>query len=129
MTHLFHLAFLGRFANQFGDQILFTDGLPPPTQEELDSTRDDAEAEWHRQQNPPKSWPDVEAFIAEFTMDEMVAMSLSSDPTIAGLRLLLSAWRSSVQSDDPRVILGLNALVNTGIISRHRQLEILNAPM
>ena len=85
--------------------------------------------EFAPQQNPPKFWPDVEAFIAEFTMDEMAAISLSSDPTIAGLRLLLSAWRSSVQSEDPRVILGLNALVNTGIISRHRQLEILNAPM
>lgn len=129
MTHLFHLAFLGRFANQFGDQITFTDGLPPPTQDELDSTRAAAEAEWNRQQNPPKSWPDVETFITEFTMDEMAAISLSSDPTIAGLRLLLSAWRSSVQSDDPRVILGLNALVNTGIISQHRQLAILNAPM
>jgi hypothetical protein len=129
MTYLFHCAFIQRFATQVGEQITFDDGLPPPTQEELDSTRADAEAEWHRQQNPPKSWPDVETFIAEFTMDEMVAMSLSSDPTIAGLRLLLSAWRSSVQSDDPRVILGLNALVNTGIISRHRQLEILNAPM
>lgn len=81
------------------------------------------------QKNPPKSWPDVEAFIAEFTMDEMAAIGLSSDPTIAGLRLLLSAWRSAVHSEDPRVILGLNALVDTGIISRHRQLEILNAPM
>ena len=124
MTHLFHLAFMGRKANQFGDQIAFTDGLPPPTQDELNSTRAAAEAEWHRQQNPPKSWPDVEAFIAEFTLDEMAAISLSSDPTIAGLRLLLSAWRSEVHSDDPRVRMGLSALFVTNLLSEQRLSEI-----
>ncbi len=78
------------------------------------------------QQNPPKSWPDVEAFIAEFTMDEMVAIGLSSDPTIAGLRFLLSGWRSQVLSDDPRVVQGLTALVTLAIISDERRTEILS---
>jgi len=126
MTHLFHLAFLGRFANQSGEQLTFTDGLPPPTQEELDATRDDAQAEWDRQQNPPKSWPDVEAFISEFTMDEMAQIGLSTDPTIAALRFLLSGWRSQVLSDDPRVVQGLTALVNLAIISDERRTEILS---
>lgn len=129
MTFLFHLAFLNRKVCVAGDVIEYLDGLPPPTEAELDASRAAAEAAWDAAQNPPKVWPDVESFITEFTLDEMAAISLSSDPTIAGLRLLLSAWRSSVQSEDPRVILGLNALVDTGIISRHRQLEILNAPM
>jgi hypothetical protein len=129
MPFYYHLAFLGRKVRIVGDQIEYLDGLPPPTEAELDASRAVAEAAWNAAQNPPKVWPDVEAFITEFTLDEMAAIGLSSAPTIAGLRLLLSAWRSSVQSEDPRVILGLNALVDTGIISRHRQLEILNAPM
>lgn len=126
MTHLFHLAFLGRFANQVGEQLTFTDGLPPPTQEELDATRDEAQAEWDRQQNPPKSWPDVEAFISEFTMDEMAQIGLSTDPTIAALRFLLSGWRSQVLSDDPRVVQGLTALVTLAIISDERRAQILS---
>ena len=126
MTNLEHLAFLGRQCRQVGDgPVQFLDGLPPPTQTELDASRDAALAFY----KPKKIWPNAEAFVAEFTMSELSAISLSTNTTIAALRFMLSAWRSSVQSDDPRVILGLNALVDTGIISRHRQLEILNAPM
>jgi hypothetical protein len=126
MTYLFHCAFMQRFAKQVGDQITFDDGLPPPTKEELDATRDDAQAEWDRQQNPPKSWPDVEAFISEFTMEEMAKIGLSTDPTIAALRFLLSGWRSQVLSDDPRVVQGLTALVSVAIISDERRTEILS---
>jgi hypothetical protein len=126
MTHIFHLGFLGRKVNQFGDTITYTDDQPPPTQEELDATRDDAQAEWDRQQNPPKSWPDVETFISEFTMDEMAQIGLSTDPTIAALRFLLSGWRSQVLSDDPRVVQGLTALVNIHIISDERRTEIFS---
>jgi hypothetical protein len=129
MTYLFHCAFIQRFSTQVGEQITFDDGLPPPTQDELDSTRAAAEAEWHRQQNPPKRWSSAEAFTAEFDLAELAQISKSTDDVVAATRLLLSTWRSEVHSDDPRVILGLNALVDTGIISRHRQLEILNAPM
>jgi hypothetical protein len=115
MTYLFHCAFMQRFAKQVGDQITFDDGLPPPTQEELDATRDEAQAEWDRQQNPLK-----------FTMDEMAHIGLSTDPTIAALRFLLSGWRSQVLSDDPRVVQGLTALVNLAIISDERRTEILS---
>ena len=126
MTYLFHCAFMQRFAKQVGDQITFDDGLPPPTQEELDATRENAQAEWDRQQNPLKSWPDVEAFISEFTLEEMAAISLSTDPTIAALRFLLSGWRSQVLSDDSRVVQGLTALVSVAIISDERRTEILS---
>ena len=56
MTHIFHLGFLGRKANQFGDTITFTDGLPPPTEEELADSYDAALEEWNKGQNPPKRW-------------------------------------------------------------------------
>jgi len=46
MTHLFHLAYLGRHATQVGDVIHFDDGLPAPTQAELDATHAAALAAW-----------------------------------------------------------------------------------
>lgn len=73
----------------------------------------------------PKRWPDTEHFLSEFTPEEMAGIGLSVDPTVAGLRFLLSGWRSAVHSDDPRVVQGLNALVAAGIISEHRKAEIL----
>lgn len=125
MTHLFHLAFLGRQANQFGDGITFTDGLPAPTEQELADSYAAALAAWEALQNPPKRWADTEEFIAEFTFEEMAAIELSIDPTVAALRLMLSAWRSAVHSDDPRVTTGLTALATLGIISSERKTEIL----
>ena len=126
MTHLFHLAFLGRSCRQVGDgPIEYLDG-PPPTEVELDATLEAARAEWDRQQNPPKSWPDAEAFVAEFTLPEMAAIGLSTDPTIAALRFLLSSWRSQVISDDPRVQAGMDALVQTGVLTEDRRVEILS---
>lgn len=76
---------------------------------------------------PPvvKSWPDVEAFISEFTMDEMAQIGLSTDPTLAALRFLLSGWRSQVLSDDPRVVQGLTALVSLSILTDERKAHIL----
>ncbi len=77
------------------------------------------------QQQAVKTWPDVEHFVAEFTMDEMAAIGLSSSPTIAALRFLLSGWRSKVIADDPRVVKGLAALVAVDIISEERRTQIL----
>jgi hypothetical protein len=73
-----------------------------------------------------KRWPDAEAFVAEFTFPEMEKIGLSTEPTIAALRFLLSSWRSQVISDDPRVQAGLDALVQTAIISEQRRAEILS---
>ena len=95
MTNLEHLAFLGRQCRQVGDgPVQFLDGLPPPTQTELDASRDAALAFY----KPKKIWPNAEAFVAEFTMSELSAISLATNTTIAALRFMLSAWRSSVVS-------------------------------
>lgn len=126
MTRTFHLAFLGRQCTVFGDTVTFTDGLPPPTEQEIADSYDAALAAWNHEQNPPKRWPDVEEFISEFTMEEMAAIGLSTDPTIAALRFLLSGWRSQVLSDDPRVVQGLTALVTLAIISDERRAQILS---
>lgn len=72
-----------------------------------------------------KRWPDTEHFVAEFTPPEMAQIGLSTEPTIAGLRFMLSGWRSAVHSDDPRVVQGLDALVAAGIISEQRKDQIL----
>jgi hypothetical protein len=72
-----------------------------------------------------KSWDNSSMFIQEFTLTEMAAISLSQDPTVAALRLLLSTWLGEVWSDDPRVQSGLSALINSGIINEARRDEIL----
>lgn len=124
MTHLFHLAFIGRQANESGGIITFADGLPAPTQQELDNTYDAALQQWNASQLV-KVWNNTEEFISEFTLQEMAGISTSEDPVIAGLRLLLSCWRGSVISDDPRVAAGLDALVAQNIISENRRTEII----
>jgi len=73
-----------------------------------------------------KRWPDVEHFLMEFTMEEMALIGLSTDPTVAALRFLLSGWRSAVHANDPRVIQGLTALVNLAILTEERQAQILS---
>lgn len=122
MTLLEHLAFLGRRCRQIGNgPIEYLDGLPPPTEAELDATREAALAYY----NPPKRWSDTEHFLAEFTLEEMAGIGLSRDPTVAALYVLLSGWRSAVHSDDPRVQQGLDALVAVGILSDARKAKIL----
>ena len=126
MTILFQLAHMGRRCRQVGDDpIEFLDGLPPPTEQEIADGYDAALAEWDRQQNPPKRWPDVEHFLAEFTPPEMAQISLSADETVAYLRFLLSGWRSEAHADDVRVIQGLTALVNLAILTEERKAQIL----
>ena len=72
-----------------------------------------------------KIWQHNQQFIAEFTMEEISAISLSTDPTIAALRLILTTWNNSVYSDDPRVIAGLDAIQTAGIITAERRVQIL----
>jgi hypothetical protein len=72
-----------------------------------------------------KTWPNASAFLGEFTMPELAAISLSLDPTIAALRLLLASWPADVWSDDPRIIMGLDALETAGIITEARRGEIV----
>ena len=73
-----------------------------------------------------KVWPTSADYLIEFTFQEMAAISLSQDPTIAALRLLLASWAGEVWSDDPRVLAGIEALITQGIISQARADEILS---
>lgn len=72
-----------------------------------------------------KIWQKATHFLAEFSMPEMAAISLSTDPTVAALRVLLLAWPADVWSDDPRIVMGLTALVSAGIINETRKAEII----
>lgn len=72
-----------------------------------------------------KIWANAQAFMAEFTMEEKGGIALSTDPTIAALRLELSTWFSEVHSNDPRVIAGLDKLVELDIITEARKEEII----
>ena len=73
-----------------------------------------------------KKWSNAQAFMAEFTMTEKGGIALSTDPTIAALRLELSTWFSEVHSNDPRVIAGLDKLVELEIITETRRTEIIS---
>ena len=73
-----------------------------------------------------KIWANAQAFMAEFTMTEKGGIALSIDPTIAALRLELSTWFSEVHSNDPRVIAGLDKLVELEIITETRRTEIIS---
>jgi hypothetical protein len=75
--------------------------------------------------NARKTWPNAAAFLNEFTMPELSAISLSLDPTIAALRLLLASWAADVWSDDPRIVMGLDALETAGIIDETRLAAIV----
>jgi hypothetical protein len=72
-----------------------------------------------------KTWPNAAAFLSEFSLEELAAISLSTDPTIAALRLLLASWPADVWSDDARIQLGLSKLVETEIIDETRKAAIL----
>lgn len=72
-----------------------------------------------------KAWPNVQAFMAEFTMEQKAAISLSTNPTVAALRLELTTWFDSVRADDARVIAGMQALASLGIITETQRAAIL----
>ena len=72
-----------------------------------------------------KTWPTSQAFLAEFTIGEMAGIGLSSDPTIAALRLMLSVWSGQIFGDDERVVTGLAALHIAGILTAERRAQIL----
>lgn len=72
-----------------------------------------------------KTWANVQLFMAEFTMEEKAMIALSTDPTLAALRLELSTWLSEVYANDPRVVTGINKLVELSIVSQVRADEIL----
>jgi hypothetical protein len=72
-----------------------------------------------------KIWQKAAHFLSEFSMPEMAAISISTDPTIAALRLMLSAWPGPIWSDDARIAGGLAYLVESGILTEARKAVIL----
>lgn len=88
-----------------------------PTMEELQQAWDELQT--------IKIWTNVQSFMAEFTMPEKAQIALSTDPTLAALRLELSAWLSDVYSNDQRVVTGLDKLVELDIITAQRKAEII----
>jgi len=83
---------------------------------------------FYQEPQPAKKWENVQDFMAEFTMPEKAQIALSMEPTIAALRLELTTWFSEVHVDDPRVVMGLSKLVELGIISDQRKIEITSTP-
>lgn len=75
--------------------------------------------------DPVRRWANSQEFMAEFSMPEKAQIALSTDPTIAALRLELSTWFSEVYAIDPRVVTGLDKLVELGIITEARKQEII----
>ncbi len=90
----------------------------PPTVAELQQA-------WE-QMKTIKRWPNVQAFMAEFTMQELAGIGISTDPTVAALRVKLSTWLTQVNSDSDEVQLGLSKLVELGIITAQRKESILS---
>src|SRR5690606_2528099 len=75
--------------------------------------------------SPKKKWPNASAFLAEFSIEEKAAISLSTHPVIAALRLELLAWPGEVWNNDERILLGMTALVQEEIITQERADQIL----
>lgn len=73
----------------------------------------------------PPICPNVQAFMAAFTLQEKALIALSTDPTTAALRLELTTWLSTVDPSHELVQTGLNKLVEIGIISEARKAEII----
>ena len=74
-----------------------------------------------------KTWSSAQDFMAEFSMAEKTAISKSTDDTVAALRLELATWRAALVADDPRVVAGVNKLLELDIINADRKTQILGS--
>lgn len=97
--------------------------LQPSTMLESDAIT--AGYTWEPVPAPPPQWENTQSFMAAFTMQEKAAIALSTDPTIAALRLELTTWLSSVPANSPAVLTGLDKLVDLQILTPQRKTEIL----
>lgn len=110
--------------------FVFDDGLPPPSDAEIEAAHDQAlalhEADMLSRQQI-KEWASVEAFVEEFSLSECAAVEMSANPQIAALRFKLKTWQSPVHANHPLVQDGMAALVAEGIITEERKNTILLA--
>lgn len=118
------LTFRG-FENDY-NSIASSDGSPLPAPEEIAAARPEVEAALEAAAQIPavRAWPSAGVFLAEFSLEETAAISLSGDPTVAALRLILAAWPDDVLASDSRVQAGLSKLVELGILTAERKAEI-----
>lgn len=108
--------------------IVAGDGGIVPTIEEIETYRIATEADLAQKDAviaARKIWQDSAAFMASFTLAETASISISANTTIAALRLILATWQGEIWSDDPRIIAGLDALVESQIITTERRDAIL----
>lgn len=80
---------------------------------------------WEAPPATGKRWPNSAAFLSDFTLAELAALELSTNPTLAALRLLLSVWPGEVWEGDTRIQLGFTALVDAGILTAERRTQLL----
>lgn len=73
-----------------------------------------------------KRWANVQAFMDEFTIDELGAIGASQNAVVVALRVKLSGWLTAVHADHPLVVQGKQALVASGILSSARASEIFD---
>lgn len=71
-----------------------------------------------------KVWPTVAEFYAEFTPTEKYLIQSSTIPSIVVSRGDLAMWRGEVWVDHVDVIAGLDAMVEAGVITAERAVEI-----
>lgn len=99
--------------------------MPDDGSKMLESDAIAAGMQWATPAAPPPIWPNAQAFMAAFTMEEKAAIALSTDPTTAALRLELTTWMSTVDPSHELVQTGLNQLVSIGILTESRKAEII----
>ena len=113
----------------FGSSIAFDDGLPAPSTEEMDATREQALAAWEAEQaaNRTHVWPSRSEFWAEFEQSEKLAILSSEHTAVKALMVDLQMWHGEVVASDPRIQNGLAFLVSLNIITETRANEITHA--
>lgn len=73
-----------------------------------------------------KRWPNVQAFMDEFTIDELGLIGASQDAVMIALRVKLSGWLTEVHADHPLVVQGRALLVGAGLITNARATQIFD---
>lgn len=112
-----------------GETVDFDDGLPPPTQEELDATHAEALSLWEAEQrrNNAYVWPSRAEFWEEFEQSEKIAILASESMTVKALMVELQMWDREIRANDPRIQNGLALLVSLNLITENRLTQITHA--
>lgn len=75
-----------------------------------------------------KVWETVAMFYDEFTDEEQYLLQASTEPAVIVARGKLAMWRGQVWNDDERILAGLKALVQAGVLTQARKRSILTKP-